>query len=336
MTKIKVAINGYGTIGKRVAEAVSKQDDMEVIGITKTTMNYDLEIALEKGYNLYTNNSENFKGVEVKGTIEDLVKQADIIIDCTPEKTGETYKPLYEKYRKKAIFQGGEKKNIGESFVAQMNYNDILGKDYVRVVSCNTTGLCRTIGALYKKYNIKHVEAQLIRRGADPKDSKKGPITQIAPVIKKGDLPHGHHGPDIKTVIKDLDIHTMALAVPSSIMHLHCIQVELEETVTKEEIIELLKNTTRIKMIKYEAGFKSTGDIMEYARELERSRNDLFEIAVWEDSIYVEKCNRVSWYQAVHQESDVIPENIDAIRAMFSLMSAKESIKKTNETLGIK
>ena len=33
---IKVAINGYGTIGKRVADAVDAQDDMEVIGVTKT------------------------------------------------------------------------------------------------------------------------------------------------------------------------------------------------------------------------------------------------------------------------------------------------------------
>ena len=28
---IKVAINGYGTIGKRVADAVDAQDDMEIV-----------------------------------------------------------------------------------------------------------------------------------------------------------------------------------------------------------------------------------------------------------------------------------------------------------------
>ena len=33
---IKVALNGYGTIGKRVADAVDAQDDMEIIGVTKT------------------------------------------------------------------------------------------------------------------------------------------------------------------------------------------------------------------------------------------------------------------------------------------------------------
>ena len=30
---IKVGINGYGTIGKRVAEAVTLQNDMKIVGI---------------------------------------------------------------------------------------------------------------------------------------------------------------------------------------------------------------------------------------------------------------------------------------------------------------
>ena len=30
-----VAINGYGTIGKRVADAVAAQDDMKIIGVSK-------------------------------------------------------------------------------------------------------------------------------------------------------------------------------------------------------------------------------------------------------------------------------------------------------------
>ena len=33
---VKVAINGYGTIGKRVADAVRAQDDMEISGVVKS------------------------------------------------------------------------------------------------------------------------------------------------------------------------------------------------------------------------------------------------------------------------------------------------------------
>ena len=34
MAIVKVAINGYGTIGKRVADAVDAQDDMEAVSYT--------------------------------------------------------------------------------------------------------------------------------------------------------------------------------------------------------------------------------------------------------------------------------------------------------------
>lgn len=33
MSKIKVAVSGYGVIGKRVADAVRRQEDMELIGV---------------------------------------------------------------------------------------------------------------------------------------------------------------------------------------------------------------------------------------------------------------------------------------------------------------
>jgi glyceraldehyde-3-phosphate dehydrogenase (NAD(P)) len=50
---IKVAINGYGTIGKRVADAVSAQQDMEIIGVSKTKPSAEALIAVQKGYPVY-------------------------------------------------------------------------------------------------------------------------------------------------------------------------------------------------------------------------------------------------------------------------------------------
>ena len=47
---IKVAINGYGTIGKRVADAVAAQPDMEIVGVSKTSMNAEAYIAKDRGY----------------------------------------------------------------------------------------------------------------------------------------------------------------------------------------------------------------------------------------------------------------------------------------------
>ena len=50
---IKVAINGYGTIGKRVADAVDAQDDMEIVGVTKTRPAFGCDLAVRKGYPIF-------------------------------------------------------------------------------------------------------------------------------------------------------------------------------------------------------------------------------------------------------------------------------------------
>ena len=133
---------------------------------------------------------------------------------------------LYVPNKVKAIFQGGEKHKIVEaSFVAQCNYNEALNKDYVRVVSCNTTGMCRTLSAINKEVGISRVDATMIRRGADPWDIRHGPMNSIVPVLE---LP-SHHGPDVQTVLKDLHVFTTALSVSTSLMHMHNLIVDLNK-----------------------------------------------------------------------------------------------------------
>ena len=60
----RVAINGFGTIGKRVADAVSLQDDMKVAGVVKTKPSFEAKIALQKGYPLFAANDDSVKGFE--------------------------------------------------------------------------------------------------------------------------------------------------------------------------------------------------------------------------------------------------------------------------------
>ena len=57
-------------------------------------------------------------------------------------------------------------------------------------------------------------------------------------------------------------------------------------------------------------------------------------IFVWKESIKVTG-TRINFIQAVHQESDVVPENIDAIRAMFDLCDREDSISRTDSALRI-
>ncbi|MEM0135561.1 MAG: type II glyceraldehyde-3-phosphate dehydrogenase [Thermoplasmatales archaeon] len=331
---LKVGINAYGTIGKRVAEAISKQGDMQVTGVIKAHPNY-MSYAAGKKFKLFVPDNSALKafentGIKVEGTLENLIDDSELIVDSTPEGMGEEYKKIYEKKKIKAIFQGGEDHELTNlSFNAYANYKEAWGKDFVRVVSCNTTGLIRTLYPLTEFGNIK-VRANLVRRATDPDDYQKGPINSIVPELK---IP-SHHGPDVASVIKGLDIQTMAVKVPTTLMHLHFVNVTFPEGVRAEEIIGKWKTYRRISFVSGKDGVKSTSQLMDIARETGRERSDLFEIMLWKDAISV-KGNELFYYQAVHQESDVVPENIDAIRSMFQLKEKQDSIDRTDKTLRI-
>ena len=333
-----IGINGYGTIGKRVADAVSLQDDMKLVGITKRTPNFEAQMAAEMGYDIYMSDplkEDSFReaGIKVSGTIDDLYSKIDLIVDCTPEGVGARNLEFYQRAGIKGVFQGGEKhEKIGKSFNSFANYKENIGADFVRVVSCNTTGLCRTLTPIKEIAGIKKVRAVMVRRGADPGQINKGPINSIVP--NPSTVP-SHHGFDVQTVMSELNIITMALLVPTTLMHQHNVMVELESDVSVDDVIETFEKTSRVRIVDVSQGLGSTAEIMEYAKDLGRPRGDLFEIAVWKESINIVD-NELYYMQAIHQESDVVPENIDAIRAMLEMETdPQKSIYQTNKNMEI-
>ena len=332
----KIAINGYGTIGKRVADAVALQDDMTVVGVAKTKPNFEAKLALQKGYPLYASDRESLAkfqkaGVRAQGTLEDMIKDADLVVDCTPEESG--YKPMYEKAGVRAIWQGGEEHSLTNlSFNAAANYTDCLGAHFVRVPSCNTTGLIRTLFPLDAHFGVEKVLAVMVRRAADPGDSKRGPINAIEPELE---MP-SHHGPDVQSVLPKLNIHTVAVKVSSTLMHLHALSVDLKKAADPAQVLDTWRRFPRITFVAGSEGVKSTAQVMELARDLSRNRADLYEIAVWQDGVHVVDGTHLYYFQAVHQESDVVPENVDAIRAMLELeREGRRSMERTDRSLRI-
>jgi glyceraldehyde-3-phosphate dehydrogenase (NAD(P)) len=334
---IKVAINGYGTIGKRVADAVAAQPDMEVVGVSKTRPSAEAFIAQSRGYPLYIadiSKKAAFEkaGISVRGSVEEMLGKADIVIDATPGDVGAKNKPVYERLGKKAIYQGGEEHEVaGFSFNSDCNYKEALGRQFTRVVSCNTTGLCRIIHAMDQAYGVAKVRAVMVRRGSDPGEVKKGPIDAV--VLNPVTIP-SHHGPDVQTVLPHIPIVTMAMIVPTTMMHMHAITMDLKKQATREDILKIIEKHPRMGLVRKSTGITSTAELKEYAMDLGRSRSDLWENGIFEDSVAVVD-KELYLFQAIHQEADVVVENIDAIRAMTgTVKDPATSIRMTNEALG--
>ncbi|MDE1858618.1 MAG: type II glyceraldehyde-3-phosphate dehydrogenase [Thaumarchaeota archaeon] len=334
---IKVGINGYGTIGRRVADAVRKQKDMELVGVTAAHPHYKYALAREKGIPLYALDMKSLEafngaGYGLKGTLNDLLQRVDVVVDGAPEDSGPANKALYQSAGVKAIFQGGEDHELtGTSFVAQCNFEAAKGKGMVRVVSCNTTGLCRTLGAVDGGVGISKARAVLARRATDPDDVKKGPIDAV--VLDPTTVP-SHHGPDVQTVLQGIPVVTMAFKVPTTHMHLHSLILSLKKQASRDDVVKALQSAPRITLVDGKSGFKSTANIMDWAREKGRDRNDVYEASVWKDSVTVVD-GEAYMFLGVHQEAIVVPENVDAIRALSGGYTREESMKMTDDSLGI-
>jgi len=145
-----------------------------------------------------------------------------------------------------------------------------------------------------------------------------------------------HHGPDVMTVKPEIEINSLAVAVPTTIMHVHSIVATLPEGhgLTTESIISMWKSSPRVIVMNgNETGITTTAEVMEFARDIGRTWGDLHEIFVWEDGVKLVG-NTLYYFQAIHQESDVIPENIDAIRALMGTETDWEkSVSKTDAAI---
>ncbi len=336
--KVKVAVNGYGVIGKRVADAVVRQDDMELLGVSDVTYDYRIRVAAERGYPIYASISDKRKPMEdaripVVGTLEDLLQKVDIVVDCTPKGIGAKNKPIYEKAGIKAIFQGGERHELaGYSFTAQVNYAGALNRQFARVVSCNTTALCRVMHALHKQGWVNRARVVLLRRGTDPWESHTDGMINTA--IPETRVP-SHQGPDAQTVLEGLDITTMAGAGPFNLSHLHYAMVETTRPVSLAEVQHALWEEPRIAFVRATDGLVALNAVIEMMRDLNRPRNDMWEVAIWEDALAADEREIYLTFQ-VHNEAITIPESIDAIRAMTGIeRDGVKSIDKTNRSMGI-
>lgn len=161
-------------------------------------------------------------GLQVHGTLEDVLREVDVIVACTPKKVAAGNAGIYRRCGVKYIVQGGEKHSAtGHSFVAESNYASALGRGATRVVSCNTTSLVRTLSALKRADLLRKARGTLLRRATDPWESHLNGIMNT--LVPEAEIP-SHQGPDAQTVDPELDVVTMAVKVPRpGVPRLRCV-----------------------------------------------------------------------------------------------------------------
>jgi glyceraldehyde-3-phosphate dehydrogenase (NAD(P)) len=311
---------------------------MELVGVADIETDWRVRVAQQKGFGLFASLEDRFEamrgaGLEVAGTLDDMLEHAAVVVDCTPKgipaKNAERYRARGVKF----IVQGGEKHQVtGHSFVAEATYASAIGRDATRVVSCNTTSIVRTLTALKRAGLLLRARGTLMRRATDPWESHKGGIMNT--LVPEHEIP-SHQGPDAQTVDPELDVVTMAVKVPETTAHLHCWSVQLARKASRDDVVEAFRASSRIALIRMDDGLTAINTVKELMADVGRPRDDLYEVALWEDLITV-RDDEAFYAYMVDNQAIVIPETIDAIRALAAReQDAHASIERTNAALNI-
>ena len=345
MSKIKVAVAGYGVIGQRLADGVAMQGDMELIGIADLAPTLSIRALAENDmigvanveYKLYLVDGADKSafdklGIPVAGTFDEMVQKADIILDSAPGGVGVKNKEVYKKYSKKAIFQGGEKNEVADVFFhGYANYEKGVGADYLKLTSCNTTGLIRTVDALDRAFGLERVAITIVRRVADPGDYHRGLTNAL-----QMDKAPSHQAVDLMTIMPHIE--ATGILVHTPVTHGHIITIVAtpkEGKITKEAALQVFEKHPRIRVVSIDEGFRGNASFFRYARDLGNRRGDMYEVGLWKDAV-VETGNSIMYAINIPQEAVTIPESIDAVRAAMSLQkTSAEGTAETNKYLHI-
>ncbi len=134
-------------------------------------------------------------------------------------------------------------------------------------------------------------------------------------------------------------IHATGILVHTPVTHGHIITVLASgkngRKITKEQAIEVFRKHPRIRTVTTTEGFLGNASLFKYARDLGNRRGDMYEIALWEDSV-VESGNDIMFAINIPQEAVTIPETLDAVRAAMGMqVTREEGTAETNRYLGI-
>jgi len=334
----RVFINGYGSIGSRIASFLKDDPEISVIGVGKYSPDQKVNFAISKDLNVYVPEKKlgDFKNFAISGSIESALDNCDLVIDATPEGQGyKNKKNLYEPKNVMAIYQGGET-IVGDQavsdllFNSRVNYDLAIGKRHVMQGSCNVTGMGRILEPLREKFGdeIIRFDVTLVRRWADIEQTEKKVIDTIEMTEKP------HHGDDVKTYFgKDAPLFVRAIKVPTRQMHLHIMDIRFKNTAPKPSDIHGIFAKEFGVATLWTA--KGTKDVRDYADTMGFNFTDTNMIHI-HANMTTTIGDTVQMMYSDDQTGIVIPENHVLMQSMLFGKSYQEAFSNTESIFHMK
>jgi glyceraldehyde-3-phosphate dehydrogenase (NAD(P)) len=268
-SKRVVHIIGTGTIGEPLIGLFAEKKDL--LGFDEVTFHKRTPLLTDRSkvINLIRRGAQlacddaarhGFRelGIEPAYEHHDALRQATVVIDCTPSDVGlQNKKEIYEKYAHNTlgfIAQGSEF-GFGKMYARGISDRTLRhGVDqYIQVVSCNTHNLAVLIDLIGLRdggsENFRSGRFLCIRRANDI--SQDGSFVPSPQVNRHKDERFGtHHARDAWHLFNglgyDLDLYSSALKVNSQYMHAIHFNLQVRKPTSAEAILETCRKDDRM------------------------------------------------------------------------------------------
>ena len=311
---------------------------MELVGVVDAAPTLTVQALRDRGmpYKLFAAYDGARKpleeaGIPVTGTMDEVLPEVDVVLDAAPGGIGAKNKELYVKHGNRAVFQGGEKDEVADVFFhGYANYEQGLNAQFLKLTSCNTTGLIRTIDCLDRGPGVERVAITIVRRVADPGDYHRGIVNAL-----QVDKAPNHQAVDLMTIMPHVDATGLLVHTPVTHGHFISVLATPRDDLSVDEARELFAAHDRIRVVSTDQGFLGNASIYKYARDMGFPRGDIYEVPVWEDTL-VKSGRDIMFGIHIPQESVTIPESIDGVRAAMAMETDRlKAVGETNRYLGL-
>lgn len=261
---LKIAINGFGRIGRCVARIIADRDDIELVAVNASgtpdmieyNVKYDSvhgtrsDVKVEDGYLCIGNERAKILSERDPAKLNFSATGADMVLECTGAfLTQESVQVHIDNGIKKVLFSAPAKDDTA-TFVLGANENEYAGQAIVSNASCTTNGLAPVAKVLDDAFGIQnglmttihsYTASQPILDGKHKKDPRKGRsgATNLVPTTTGA-------AKAIAKVLPNLagKLNGQAIRVPTADVSMVDLTVTLNKDVTLEMVQEAFKTAS--------------------------------------------------------------------------------------------
>ncbi len=260
---IKVAINGFGRIGRCVARIISKRDDVELVAINDTSSEdmleyltkydtvhgtFDEEVKVENGFvKIGKINAKLYNTRDARELTFTKDCGAEVVLECTGAYLTQEKAQVYLDNGAKKVVMSAPAKDNTPTYVIGVNEQDYKGEAIISNASCTTNclgpvakiiddafgiekGLMTTIHSYTNDQNILDVKHKSDRRRA-----RAGALNMIPTTTGAAKA--------MKLVMPQLDgkLHGQSVRVPTANVSMVDLNVIIKKETSKEELNALFE-----------------------------------------------------------------------------------------------